>query len=589
MSFAWTIVALVVVLAIAWRFLGSYMAAVFEGRVKWLAFVERPLYRVIGVEAENEQSWQRYAGSVIIFSGLALLVTYGIFRLQGSLPFNPQHLGAVGPALAWNTAVSFVTNTNWQAYSGETTMSYLSQMGSLAVQNFVSAAAGIAVAVALIRGFSRHGAKTIGNFWVDLVRATIYVLLPIAFVAAIIFIAEGAIETLAGPVHITDALNGASQVIPRGPVASQEVIKQLGTNGGGFFNANGADPFENPTGLTNFLSIALILCIPVALTYTFGKMVGSIRQGVALIGVMAILFGGWLAIASAAEHQTSPAVAAGLSQSIASNGSAGTGASSGSATAPTGSSANPGNVGNMEGKEVRIGDTSSALYAITSTQTSTGSVNSAEDSYTPMGGFAVLTGMMLGEVSPGGVGTGLYSILLFAIITVFIGGLMVGRTPEYLGKKIQAREVKLAALGILVMPITVLVLTAVAVAIPAGQAGPLNAGPHGFSEILYDFTSVTNNNGSAFAGLSANTPFYNVVNTVGLLLGRFAIIVPVLAMAGSLAAKRRVAASAGTFRTDAPMFMGLLTGVILIVGALTFFPAVSLGPIVEQLSQGRFF
>jgi len=585
MSFAFTIVALVVVLAIAWRFLGSYMAAVFEGRVKWLAFVERPLYRVIGVDAENEQSWQRYAGSVIIFSGLALLVTYGIFRLQGSLPFNPEHLGAVGPALAWNTAVSFVTNTNWQAYSGETTMSYLSQMGSLAVQNFVSAAVGIAVAIALIRGFSRHGAKTIGNFWVDLVRATIYVLLPIAFFAAIIFISEGAIETLSGAVHITDALNGASQVIPRGPIASQEVIKQLGTNGGGFFNANGADPFENPTGLTNFLSIALILCIPVSLTYTFGKMVGSIRQGVAIIGVMAILFGGWLAIASTSEHQTSPAVAAGLSQSIASSGSPGPGTSS----APADSSANPGIVGNMEGKEVRIGDTSSALYAITSTQTSTGSVDSAEDSFTPMGGFAALTGMMLGEVSPGGVGTGLYSILLFAIVTVFIGGLMVGRTPEYLGKKIQAREVKLAALGILVMPITVLVLTAIAVAIPAGQAGPLNAGPHGFSEILYDFTSVTNNNGSAFAGLSANTPFYNVINTVGLLLGRFAIIVPVLAMAGSLAGKRQVAASAGTFRTDAPMFMGLLVGVILIVGALSFFPAVSLGPIVEQLSQGRFF
>jgi K+-transporting ATPase ATPase A chain len=589
MSFAFTIVALVVVLAIAWRFLGSYMAAVFEGRVRWLAFVERPLYRVIGVDAENEQSWQRYAGSVIIFSGLALLVTYGIFRLQGSLPFNPEHLGAVGPALAWNTAVSFVTNTNWQAYSGETTMSYLSQMGSLAVQNFVSAAVGIAVAVALIRGFSRHGAKTIGNFWVDLVRATIYVLLPIAFVAAIIFIFEGAIQTLAGPVHITDALNGVSQVIPRGPVASQEVIKQLGTNGGGFFNANGADPFENPTGLTNFLSLALILCIPVALTYTFGKMVGSIRQGVAIVGVMAILFGGWLAMGSTAEHQTSPAVAAGLSQSIASSGSPGTSTSSGSVVSPTDSSANPGAIGNMEGKEVRFGDTSSALYAITSTQTSTGSANSAEDSFTPIGGFAVLTGMMLGEVSPGGVGTGLYSILLFAIVTVFIGGLMVGRTPEYLGKKIQAREVKLAALGILVMPITVLVLTAIAVAVPAGQAGPLNAGPHGFSEILYGFTSVTNNNGSAFAGLSANTPFYNVIMTVGLLLGRFAIIVPVLAMAGSLAAKRQVAASAGTFRTDAPMFMGLLVGVILIVGALTFFPAVSLGPIVEQLSQGRFF
>jgi K+-transporting ATPase ATPase A chain len=568
MTFTWTIVVLVVVLAIAWRFLGSYMAAVFEGRVRWLGFVERPVYRALRVDPEGEQSWQRYSVSVIAFSGVALAVTYAIFRLQGVLPFNPQHLPGVTPALAWNTAVSFVTNTNWQAYSGETTMSYFSQMGALAVQNFVSAAVGIAVAVALIRGFSRHGSKTIGNFWVDLLRATIYILLPIAFVGAIIFIGQGALQTLAGPVHISDALNGVKQVIPRGPVASQEAIKQLGTNGGGFFNANGADPFENPTGLTNFLSIVLILCIPVALTYTFGKMVGSVRQGVALLAVMAVLFGGWLGMASVAEHQSNPAVAAaGVSQT--------TGVA--------------GDVGNMEGKEVRFGDTSSALYAVTSTQTSTGSVDSAEDSFTPVGGFAAITGMMLGEVSPGGVGTGLYSILLFAIITVFIGGLMVGRTPEYLGKKIQAREVKLASLGVLVMPVTVLILTAIAVSVAAGRAGPLNAGPHGFSEILYDFTSVTNNNGSAFAGISANTPFYNVINTVGLLLGRFAIIIPVLALAGALALKRPVAASAGTFRTDAPMFMGLLTGVILIVGALTFFPALALGPIVEQFSSGRFF
>jgi potassium-transporting ATPase potassium-binding subunit len=568
MGFAWTIIALVIVLAIAWRFLGSYIAAVFEGRVRWLAFMERPLYRIIGVDSDSEQTWQRYGASVIIFSAFALGITYLIFRIQGSLPFNPQHLGAVGPALAWNTAVSFVTNTNWQAYSGETTMSYLSQMGSLAVQNFVSAAVGIAVAVALIRGFARHGSKTIGNFWTDLVRCTIYVLLPISFVAAIIFMGQGALQTLAGPVHITDALNGVSQTIPRGPVASQEVIKQLGTNGGGFFNANGADPFENPTGLTNFLSFALILCIPVALTYTFGKMVSSVRQGVAILAVMAILFGGWLAIASVSEHQANPAVAA-----------AGVSQTSGIA----------GDVGNMEGKEVRFGDTSSALYAVSSTQTSTGSVDGAEDSYTPMGGFALLTGMMLGEVSPGGVGSGLYTILLFAVITVFIGGLMVGRTPEYLGKKIQSREVKLATFGVLVMPITVLVLTAIAVSFQAGRIGPLNAGPHGFSEILYDFTSVTNNNGSAFAGINANTPFYNVINTFGLLLGRFAIIVPVLALAGSLAIKRPVAVSAGTFRTDAPMFAGLLTGVVLIVGALTFFPAVSLGPIVEQFSNGKFF
>jgi K+-transporting ATPase ATPase A chain len=500
---------------------------------------------------------------MIVFSGVAIGASYLIFRLQGHLPFNPQHLPGVTPALAWNTAVSFVTNTNWQAYSGETTMSDLSQMGALAVQNFLSAAVGIAVAVALIRGFSRKRSKTIGNFWVDLVRGTIYVLLPIAFVVAIVFVAQGALQTLAGPVHIQDVLNGGKQVIPRGPVASQETIKQLGTNGGGFFNANGADPFENPTGFTNFLSIALILCIPVGLTYTFGKMVGSIRQGAAILGVMAIIFGSWLAIASVAEHQANPAIAA-----------------AGMTHQPT---------GNMEGKEVRFGDTSSALYATASTQTSTGSVDSAEDSYTPMGGFAVLTGMMLGEITPGGVGSGLYTILLFAIVTVFLGGLMIGRTPEYLGKKVQSREVKLATFGVLVMPITVLILTGVAVSVHAGRAGPLNAGPHGFSEILYAFTSVTNNNGSAFAGLNANTAFYNNIETVGLLLGRFAIMVPVLALAGTLAAKNIVPASAGTFRTDKPIFMGLLIGVILIVGALTFFPAVSLGPIVEQLSHGRFF
>jgi len=563
MGFAWTIVAMIVVLAIAWRFLGAYMVSVYEGRTRWLSCIERPIYKIAGIDPDAEQSWQRYGASLIIFSGVILLIGYTLLRLQGHLPFNPQHLPGVGPALSWNTIVSFVTNTNWQSYSGETTMSYLSQMGTLALQNFLSAAVGIAVAVALIRGFARKDSKTIGNFWVDLVRGTIYILLPIAFIFAIIFIAQGAIQTLAGPVHIHDLLNGVRQTIPRGPVASQETIKQLGTNGGGFFNANGAMPFENPTGLTNFLSMALILCIPVALTYVFGKMVGHIRQGAAVLAVMVIIFGSWLAIGAVAEHQANPAVAAaGLSHQ------------------PT---------GNMEGKEARFGDTSSAFYNITSTQTSTGSVDSANDSYTPMGGFAAMTGMMLGEVSPGGVGSGLYTILLFAIITVFIGGLMVGRTPEYLGKKIQAREVKLAAFGVLVMPITVLVLTAIAVSLHAGRAGPLNAGPHGFSEILYTFTSVTNNNGSAFAGLSSNTAFYNITETVGLLLGRFAIIVPVLALAGTLAAKNVVPASLGTFRTDKPMFIGLLISVILVVGALTFFPAVSLGPIVEQLSHGRFF
>ncbi len=563
MGFAWTIVAMVVVVAIAWRFLGSYMVSVYEGRTRWLAFIESPIYRVIGVDPESEQTWQRYGASVIVFTGVMLLIGYALLRLQGHLPLNPQHLSGVTPALAWNTIVSFVTNTNWQNYAGESTMSYLSQMGTLALQNFISAAVGIAVAVALIRGFSRKGSRTIGNFWVDLVRGTLYVLLPIAFVFAIVFMAQGAVQTLAGPATVHDLLNGAKQTIPRGPVASQETIKQLGTNGGGFFNANGAMPFENPTGLTNFLSMALILCIPVGLTYTFGKMVGSIRQGVAVLAVMAVLFGGWLAIGATAEHQPNPAVAA-----------------AGITHQPT---------GNMEGKEVRFGDTSSAFYNITSTQTSTGSVDSANDSYNPMGGFATMTGMMLGEVSPGGVGSGLYTILLFAIITVFIGGLMVGRTPEYLGKKIQAREVKLAAFGVLVMPVTVLVLTAIAVSIHAGRSVTGNAGPHGFSEILYSFTSVTNNNGSAFAGLGSNTAFYNNIQVVGLLLGRFAIIIPVLALAGALAAKQVVPASLGTFRTDRPMFIGLLLGVILIVGALTFFPAVSLGPIVEQLSHGKFF
>jgi potassium-transporting ATPase potassium-binding subunit len=563
MAFTFTIVAMVVVLGLCWRYLGSYMVAVYEGRTKWLTWLERPIYRALRVDPRAEQTWPRYAASVIVFSGVALLITYGIFRLQAHLPFNPQHFAGVRPDTAWNTSVSFVTNTNWQSYAGEVTMSHLSQMGALAVQNFLSAAVGMAVAVALIRGFARRESKTIGNFWVDLVRSVVYVLLPIAFITTIVFISQGAVQTLSGAVNIHNALSGFDQTLLRGPIASQEVIKELGTNGGGFFNANGAGPFENPTGITNIMSILLILCIPVALTYTFGKMVFSVRQGVAILAVMTVLFGSWLAMATVAEHQGSPAMAAaGVSDT---------------------------HVGNMEGKETRFGVPSSALYNVTSTQTSTGSVNSAADSYTPMGGFAMLTGMMLGEVSPGGVGTGLYSMLLFAVITVFIGGLLVGRTPEYLGKKIQAREVKLAALGVLVMPTTVLVLTAIAAAVSAGQDGPLNAGPHGFSEILYAYTSQTNNNGSGFGGLSANTPFYNITGTIGLLLGRFAIIVPVLALAGSMAAKKVVPSGPGTFRTDKPMFACLLTGVVLIVGALTFFPALALGPIVEQLSHGMFF
>ncbi|MGP8163682.1 MAG: potassium-transporting ATPase subunit KdpA [Acidimicrobiales bacterium] len=563
MNLTWTLVVFAAVMILIWRFLGSYMAAVYEGRVKYLAFIEGPIYRLVGVDPEVEQSWQRYAGSLIAYSAVALLVVYGMLRLQGSLPLNPQHLGAVGPALSWNTAVSFLTNTNWQNYSGESTMSYLSQMGALAVQNFASASVGIAVAIALIRGFARRGSSTIGNFWVDLVRGIIYVLLPISLVAAVVFISQGAIQTFAGPVTIHDSLNHITQVIPRGPFGSQEVIKELGTNGGGTYNANGADPFENPTAFTNFLSFVLLLAIPFALTYTFGKMVGSFRQGVAVVAAMVILFGAWVAMGEIAEHGTNPAVA------------------------HAGVTYQPG--GNVEGKEVRFGVSDSVFYNIASTQTSTGSVDSANDSYTPLGGFALLTGMMLGEVSPGGEGSGLYTILLFAIVAVFLGGLMVGRTPEFLGKKIQSKEVKLAALGVLVMPMVVLIVTAIAVSIHAGRVGVFNLGPHGFSEILYAFTSMTNNNGSAFAGLSGNTTFYNVTGGVAMLLGRFAIMIPCLALAGVLAAKQAVPVSVGTFKTDTPMFTGLLLGVILIVGALTFFPAVSLGPIVEQLLSRRFF
>jgi K+-transporting ATPase ATPase A chain len=562
-GFTWTIVVLIVVLAITWRFLGSYMAAVFDNRVHFLGWAERPVYRALGTSPDREQTWQRYGGSLIVFSGVTLGLTYLLLRIQGSLPLNPQHLGAVGPALSFNTAVSFLTNTNWQNYGGESTMSYFSQMGALTVQQFVSAAVGIAVAIALVRGFSRRKSATIGNFWVDMTRCVLYILLPIAFVAGIIFVAQGAVQTLAGTISISDHLNGVTQTIPRGPIGFMETIKELGTNGGGFLNQNGATPFENPTGLTNFLSIFLILIVPVSLTYTFGKMVGSIKHGAALLAAMVIIFGVWLSFTSYAEHQGNPAVvAAGVHQT---------------------------NTGNTEGKEVRFGDTSTALYGVTSTQTSTGSVDASSDSFTPIGGFGVLTGMMLGEVTPGGVGSGLYTILLDAVIAVFIGGLMIGRTPEYLGKKIQAREVKLAGLGVLVMPIIVLVFTAIAVSVAAGRAGPLNAGPHGFSEILYALTSQANNNGSAFAGLTGNTPFYNIVGGLDMLLGRFAIMIPVLALAGGLAAKNVVPANAGTFRTDNPMFVGLVIGVILIVGGLTFFPAVSLGPIVEQLSHGKFF
>src|SRR5580698_3672452 len=563
MGFFWTIVVLLVLLALAWRYLGAYMVAVFEGRLHFLGFIERPIYRLLGTSPEKEQTWKRYAGSVVVFSGLSFAITYAILRLQGSLPLNPQHFGAVGPALSWNTSASFLTNTNWQNYGGEETMSYLSQMCSLTVQQFVTPAVGIGAALVIIRGFSRKGSPTVGNFWVDITRALLYVMVPISVIGGLILVGQGAVDTLGGPVNVHNALNGVSQTIALGPVGFMESIKQLGTNGGGFFNINSAHPFENPTGLTNLLSIFLLLCIPVALTYVFGKMVGAVRQGLAVLAAMTIIFGCWVGFAVAAETQPNPAVqAAGLLHQ------------------PT---------GNTTGKEVRFGVPSSALFGVASTQTSTGSANSAYDSFTPIGGGALLTGMMIGEVTPGGVGSGMYTILIYAIIAVFIGGLMVGRTPEYLGKKIQATEVKLAGLGTLVMPITVLVVTGLAVSLHAGKLGPLNSGPHGFSEILYALTSQGNNNGSAFGGLTGNTPFYNILGGIDMLVGRFGIMIPALALGGVLAAKSVVPESLGTFRTDNSMFVGLTIGVIIIIGGLTFFPAVSLGPIVEQLSHGKFF
>ncbi len=561
MGFFWTIVVLVVALAITWRYLGSYMAAVFEGRVRYLAWAERPFYRLLRTSPDQEQTWQRYAGATVVFSAAFLAVGYLLLRIQGSLPLNPQHFGAVPSALSFNTITSFMTNTNWQNYGGETTMSYFSQIGVLTVQQFVSAAVGIAVAIAVVRGFSRRSSPTIGNFWVDITRCLIYILLPVAFLAGILIVGQGAVQTLAGTVTIHNSINGVSQTIPRGPAGFMGSIMQLGTNGGGFFNVDLAHPLENPTGLTNLFYIWLTLSIPFSLTYTFGKMVKSIRHGVALLAAMVLIFGVWFGFTSYAEHQNNPAVvAAGVHSTT----------------------------GNTEGKEVRFGDTTSSLFNVSMTQTSDGAVDSATDSFNPMGGFGPLTGMMLGEVTPGGVGSGLYTILIYAIIAVFIGGLMIGRTPEYLGKKIQAREIKLAGLAALVMPVIVLVLTAIAVSVQAGRAGPLNSGPHGFTEILYAFASPGNNNGSAMAGLTGNTDFYNILGAIAMMIGRFGIIIPALALGGSLAAKNVVPASLGTFRTDNGMFVGLTIGVIVIIGGLTFFPAVALGPIVEQLSHGFF-
>jgi potassium-transporting ATPase potassium-binding subunit len=562
MGLALTLIALVVCLGFTWRYLGSYMEAVFNGRVHWLRWLERPIYRALGTSPEQEQTWKRYAGAMVIFTFVSLVFTYVILRIQGHLPLNPQHEPGVGSALSFNTSASFITNTNWQNYGGETTMSYFSQIGALTVQQFVSPAVGIAVAIAMVRGFARRKSPTIGNFWVDITRCMIYILLPVAFIFGIIFVGEGAVQTLAGTATFHDVLNNVTQTIARGPIGFMESIKQLGTNGGGFLDQNSATPFENPTGLTNFLSIYLLLSIPFALTYTFGKMVGSIKHGAALLAAMVIIFASLAAITISAEHSNNPAVQeAGIHSTV----------------------------GNTEGKEVRFGDTSTALFGTASTQTSTGSADASYDSFTPIGGFGLLAGMMLGEVTPGGTGSGLYTLLIYAILAVFIGGLMIGRTPEYLGKKIQAKEVKLAGFASLVMPITVIILTGIAVSTVAGRAGPLNSGPHGFSEILYALTSQSNNNGSAFGGLTGNTPFYNIVGAIAMMIGRFGIIIPSLALGGVLAEKDVVPESLGTFRTDNGMFVGLTIGVILIIGGLTFFPAVSLGPVVEQLVHTRFF
>ena len=548
-----------VVLALA-RPLGGYMTRVFGGERTFLspvlAPVERGLYRVAGISSAQEQHWLAYALSMLAFHVLGFLALYALLRLQAVLPFNPDGQSAVGPDLAFNTSTSFVTNTNWQSYGGETTMSYLTQMLGLTTQNFLSAATGISLAVALVRGFSRASANTVGSFWVDLTRTILYVLLPLCIVYTLFLVSQGIPQTLGGGVEVT-TLEGAKQTLAVGPVASQVAIKMLGTNGGGFFNVNAAHPFENPTALSNFIQIVSIFAIGAAMTNVFGRMVGDERQGWAILAAMGVLFLAGTAIVYWAESAGSPVLNA--------SGLAG---------------------GNMEGKEVRFGIVASALFAAVTTAASCGAVNAMHGSFTALGGMIPLINMELGEIIVGGVGAGLYGILIFVIVTIFVAGLMVGRTPEYLGKKIEAREVKMAMLAILCLPLMMLGFTALATVLAAGLAGPANAGPHGFSEILYAFTSAAANNGSAFGGLTANTAFYNTTLGLGMLFGRFFVIVPALAVAGSLAAKKTVPASAGTFPTHGGLFVGLLVGVILIVGGLTFFPALALGPIVEHLAGG---
>ena len=557
--------------------LGSFMARVFEGQRTFLhpllRWLEVLIYRVADIKEDVEQRWTHYTASLLSFSIFGFLFTYLLQRMQALLPFNPQHFnsGNVTPDLAFNTATSFVTNTNWQAYSGESTLSYFVQMAALTVQNFASAAAGIAIAIALIRGFSRQEKRTIGNFWVDVTRATIYVLLPISVIVAILFVSQGVVQNL-NPYTTATTVEGAKQTIAQGPVASQEAIKQLGTNGGGFFGANSAHPFENPTPLSNLLSMFLIFLIPGALTYTFGRMVGDTRQGWAIFAAFSVMFLIGVFVCYGAEQSGNPILAKLGLQTAATAGQPG---------------------GNMEGKEVRFGVANSALYATITTDASCGAVNAMHDSFTPLGGLVPLFNIMTGEVIFGGVGAGLYGILLYCILAVFIAGLMVGRTPEYLGKKIDKKEVKMAMLAVIATAFSILVFTALSSVIsfpvkgywnPAGAAiaNASNAGPHGFGEILYAYASGTGNNGSAFGGLSPNTPWYNLTIGLSMWIGRFLFLIPLLAAAGSLAAKKKVPTSAGTFPTHGPLFVGLLVGTVLIVGALTFFPALSLGPVVEH-------
>jgi K+-transporting ATPase ATPase A chain len=562
----------VVVLLLLAKPLGEYFAKVLVGDRTFLTpvlgWVERLSYKASGVDPAREMSWTQYALAALLFNVLGLLFLYGLQRLQGLLPLNPAELGAVSADSSWNTAVSFATNTNWQGYGGESTMSYLTQMLGLAVQNFVSAATGIAVLAALARAFARRSAGTIGNFWADLTRSTLYILLPLSFILALALVSQGVVQTLGPYIKAQTAekieyeenkekKSTQEQTLPRGPAASQIAIKQLGTNGGGFFNVNSSHPFENPTPLSNFLEMLSILLIGAALCIAFGRMVGDVRQGWAILAAMTVVFVALLAVAVTAEQSGNPILEeAGVSAD-----------------------------GNMEGKEVRFGIANSALWATATTAASNGSVNSMHDSFTPLGGMVPMWLMQLGEVIFGGVGSGLYGMLVFALVAVFVAGLMIGRTPEYLGKKVEAFEMKMASVAILVPPLVVLGGTAIAAMVEPGRAGVANPGAHGFSEILYAFSSAGNNNGSAFAGLSANTPFYNTALGFAMLFARYWLLIPVLAIAGSLAAKKTVPAGPGTLPTHGPLFVVLLIGVVLIVGALTFVPALALGPVVEHFQM----